>query len=55
MQTVHGVPLPIYRGFQLLADAGDKVLPITSGGKAYNQVRIPAVNSGITPCYVYSS
>ncbi len=23
LQTVHGVPLPIYRGFQLLADAGD--------------------------------
>jgi hypothetical protein len=39
MQTVHGVPLPIYRGFQLLADAGDVLLPVTataSKGRAYN-------------------
>ena len=28
LQTVHGVPLPIYRGFQLLADAGDVLLPV---------------------------
>ena len=28
MQTTHGVPLPIYRGFQLLAAAGDEVLPV---------------------------
>lgn len=39
MQTVHGVPLPIYRGFQLLADAGDEVLPVvsTSSKHVYNQ------------------
>jgi hypothetical protein len=38
MQTVHGVPLPIYRGFQLLADAGDVVLPSTTpGGAPFNQ------------------
>ena len=28
MQSVHGVPLPIYRGFQLLANAGDEVLSV---------------------------
>ena len=34
MQTVHGVPLPVYRGFQLLADAGDVVLPVTTAAAA---------------------
>ena len=28
LQTVHGVPLPIYRGFELLAEAGDMVYPV---------------------------
>ena len=39
MQTVHGVPLPVYRGFQLLADAGDVVLPVTTAltGELFNQ------------------
>lgn len=39
MQSVHGVPMPIYRGFQLLADAGDIVLTAMSGGgrKPFNQ------------------
>ena len=33
LQTVHGVPLPIYRGFQLLAHAGDEILPGAVRGK----------------------
>ena len=36
--------MPIYRGFQLLADAGDEVLHVTSdadGGVAYNQSATP--------------
>ena len=32
MQSVRGVPLPIYRAFQLLRDAGDTVLPVATTG-----------------------
>ena len=32
MQSVRGVPLPIYRAFQLLRDAGDAVLPVATTG-----------------------
>lgn len=34
MQTVHGIPLPIYRGFQLLASAGNATVPISIDGTA---------------------
>lgn len=28
MQTVHGVPMPVYRGFELLKAAGESVIPV---------------------------
>ena len=37
MQSVHGVPMPIYRGFQLLADAGDVILPVANAGTPFDQ------------------
>ena len=37
LQTVHGVPLPIYRAFELLADAGDAVLPVMNSDNQLNQ------------------
>ena len=33
MQTVHGVPLPIYRAFELLNTAGNVTVPVTINGK----------------------
>jgi hypothetical protein len=39
MQTVHGIPMPVYRSFQMLKGAGDVVLPVLvkSSGGAFNQ------------------
>eukprot|EP00937_MAST-01D_sp_MAST-1D-sp2_P005685 g5685.t1 len=34
LQTVHGVPLPIYRGFEMLARAGDTRLPVYGNARA---------------------
>lgn len=44
LQTVHGVPLPVYRGFQLLAHAGDELLPV-SGFNASGPLTIMATRN----------
>ena len=48
MQSVHGVPMPIYRGFELLKDAGDVVLPttISVGGTATTTTTMVASSGG---------
>eukprot|EP00038_Savillea_parva_P003148 m.121546 g.121546 ORF g.121546 m.121546 type:complete len:703 (+) comp11087_c2_seq2:78-2186(+) len=48
MQTVHGVPMPVYRGFQLLASAGNVTLPVTMDG-------LPSVNGTSTTLSVMAT
>lgn len=46
MQTVHGIPMPIYRAYQLLRDAGDTVLPIVYTATTTVSTTIPFDPSG---------